>query len=172
MDGDDFSVSVSSDLQGVILDSKSTEYWYSDYLTAGVHNLTFLLLDQNGKERIHQQKITVLETGPVAVISGMSDGQYLPPGQAATLSATESFDYDNDIVLYEWRVDGSLVSDSTTLEMTFQPGPVRIDLLVQDSRGEVSVGSVNLTIGSSSPEVFDLMVSVPVSYTHLRAHET
>jgi hypothetical protein len=90
----------------------------------------------------------------------MSDGQYLPPGQAATLSATESFDYDNDIVLYEWRVDGSLVSDSTTLEMTFQPGPVRIDLLVQDSRGDVSVGSVNLTIGSSSPEVFDLMVSV------------
>ena len=160
MDGDDFSVSVSSDLQGVIIDSKSTEYWYSDYLTAGVHNLTFLLLDQNGKERIHQQKITVLETGPVAVISGMSDGQYLPPGQAATLSATESFDYDNDIVLYEWRVDGSLVSDSTTLEMTFQPGPVRIDLLVQDSRGDVSVRSVNLTIGSSSPEVFDLMVSV------------
>ena len=42
----------------------------------------------------------------------------------------------------------------------FQPGPVRIDLLVQDSRGDESVGSVNLTIGSSSPEVFDLMVSV------------
>ena len=55
MDGDDFSVSVLSDLQGVILDSKSTEYWYSDYLTAGVHNLTFLLIDQNGKERIHHQ---------------------------------------------------------------------------------------------------------------------
>ncbi len=160
MDGDEFSVSVYSDLQGVILNSESPEYWYNDFLSAGLHNLTFMLIDQNGKERIHHQMITVLETGPVAVISGMSDGQYLPPGQAATLSATESFDYDNDIVLYEWRVDGSLVSDSTTLEMTFQPGSVRIDLLVQDSRGDVSVQSVNLTIGSSAPELYDLTVSV------------
>ena len=160
MDGDEFSVTVSSDVQGIILDSKSTEYWYSDYLKAGVHKLTFQLIDQNGKERTHEQTITVLETGPVAIISGLSDGQYLPPGQVASLSATESFDYDDDIVLYEWRVDGTLVSDSTSLEMIFQPGPVRIDLLVQDSRGDTSVSSVNLTIGSSSPEVFDLMVSV------------
>ena len=87
-------------------------------------------------------------------------GRAVPSSEAATLSATESFDYDNDIVLYEWRVDGSLVSDSKTLEMTFQPGTVRIDLLVQDSRGDVSVESLNLTIGSSSPEVSDLMVSV------------
>ena len=160
MDGDEFFVTVTSDIQGVILDSKSTEYWYNDYLISGVHNLSFLLIDQNGKERNHQQVITVLETGPVAVISGMSDGQYLPPGQAAVLSASESFDFDDDIVLYEWRVDGALVSDSTSLNMTFQPGSVRIDLLVQDSRGDVSFSSVNLTIGSSSPEVFDLMVSV------------
>ena len=28
MDGDEFFVTVTSDIQGVILDSKSTEYWY------------------------------------------------------------------------------------------------------------------------------------------------
>ena len=160
MDGDDFWVTVTSDLEGVILDSKTTEYWYNDYLSHGTHNLTFVLTDENGMERTHSQVITVLETGPVAVISGMDNGQYLPPGQEAVLSAMQSFDYDDDIVLYEWRVDGQLVSDSATLNISFLPGPVRVDLLVKDSRGSTSVASVNLTVGSSAPEVFDLMVSV------------
>ena len=114
MDGDDFAVTVTSDLDGVILDSRTTDYWYNDYLSHGTHNLTFVLTDENGMERTHSQVITVLETGPVAVISGMDNGQYLPPGQEAVLSAMQSFDYDDDIVLYEWRIDGQLVSDSTT----------------------------------------------------------
>jgi len=160
MDGDDFSVTVTSDLDGVILDSKSTDYWYNDYLTHGTHNLTFILTDENGMERAHTQVITVLETGPVAVISGMEDGQYLPPGQEAVLSASESFDYDDDIVLYEWRLDGQLVSDSTSLNISLQPGPALVELLVKDSRGDTSVSSVNITVGSSAPEVSDLMVSV------------
>ena len=160
MDGDDFAVTVTSDLDGVILDSKTTDYWYNDYLSHGTHNLTFVLTDENGMERTHSQIITVLETGPVAVISGMDNGQYLPPGQEAVLSAMQSFDYDDDIVLYEWRIDGQLVSDSTTLNISFQPGPVRVDLMVKDSRGDTSVASVNLTVGSSAPEVSDLMISV------------
>jgi len=160
MDGDDFSVTVTSDLDGTILDSKSAAYWYNDYLSHGIHNLTFLLIDEKGMERTHSQSITVLETGPVAVISGMGDGQYLPPGQEAVLSAEQSFDYDDDIVLFEWMIDGQLVSDSIILNISFQPGPVRIDLLVKDSRGDTSVASVNLTVGSSAPEVSDLMVSV------------
>jgi hypothetical protein len=160
MDGDDFTVSVSSDLDGIILDSKTTDYWYNDYLTHGIHNLTFVLVDQNGMERSYSQVITVLETGPIAVISGMENGQYLPPGQDAVLSAMQSFDYDDDIILYEWRVDGQLVSDSVSLNISFQPGPAIVELLVKDSRGDTSVASVNLTIGSSAPEVFDLMVSV------------
>jgi len=72
----------------------------------------------------------------------------------------QSFDYDDDIVLYEWSIDGQIVSDGTTLNISFQPGAVRVDLLVKDSRGATSVTSVNLTVGSSAPELFDLMVSV------------
>ncbi len=159
-DGDDFSVTVTSDLQGIILDSKSTEYWYNDYLGHGTHNLTFTLTDEKGVERTHTQVLTVLETGPVAVISGMGNGQYLPPGQEAVLSASESYDYDGDIVLYEWTLDGQLVSDSTSLNISLPPGPARVDLLVTDSRGATSTSSVNITVGSSAPEVFDLTVSV------------
>ena len=159
-DGDEFTVSVSSDLMGTILEDKTSDNWYNDYLVAGMHNLTFVLEDDNGMVRTHFQEITVLETAPVAVISGMDNGQYLPPGQMAILSAEDSIDYDGDIVLYEWRIDGEVVSDSMSFNQSFPPGPVRIDLMVKDSRGDESITSINLTVGSSSPELFDLTVSV------------
>ncbi len=159
-DGDEFTVTVSSNLMGTLLEGKTTDYWYNDYLVAGTHILTFLLTDENGMQRNHSQTISVLETGPVAVISGMEDGQYLPPGQDILLSASESYDYDDDIVLYEWSVSGKVVSDRQTVNLSFQPGAVRIDLLVKDSRGEISQSSINLTVGSSAPELFELTVSV------------
>ena len=65
----------------------------------------------------------------------MENGQYVPPGQRVSISATQSFDFDDDIVLYEWSIDGDVISDRESMNATFPPGPVRIDLLVRDSRG-------------------------------------
>jgi len=159
-DGDEFTVSVTSDLMGEILVNKSTEFWYNDYLVAGNHNLTFILTDDDGMQRTHSQSLVVLETGPVAVISGLQNGQYLPPGEPAIMSAEGSFDYDGDIVLYEWTIDGSLVSDSSSVELSLPPGPTMVQLLVQDSRGATSTVSINLTIGYSVPTLHDLTASV------------
>ena len=159
-DGDEFTVTVISDLMGTILEDKSSEYWYNDYLVAGSHNLTFVLTDDQGMERTHTQSLIVLETGPVALISGLENGQYLPPGQPAIMTAVDSFDYDDDIVLYEWSIDGMQVSDSTTVELSLPPGPVTVVLLVQDSRGATSTVSINLTIGYSVPTLHELTVSV------------
>jgi hypothetical protein len=51
-DGDDFTVSVYSDLMAdPILEGKDTAYWYNDYLPAGEHTLTFELIDSNGMQR-------------------------------------------------------------------------------------------------------------------------
>ena len=111
-------------------------------------------------ERTHTQSLIVLETGPVALISGLENGQYLPPGQPAIMTAVDSFDYDDDIVLYEWSIDGMQVSDSTTVELSLPPGPVTVVLLVQDSRGATSTVSINLTIGYSVPTLHELTVSV------------
>ncbi len=159
-DGDEFTVSVTSDLMGTILQERSAELWYNDYLISGTHNLTFELVDENGMTRTHTQQITVLETGPVSIISGVGDGQYLPPGQMAILTAENSYDYDEDIVLYEWIVDGNVVSNSQILEIMLPPGATRIDLMVKDSRGDYSTSSVNITVGSSAPKLSDLSISI------------
>ena len=39
-----------------------------------------------------------MQTGPVAIIDGLLDGQYIPPGSTITLDGSQSFDYDDDIV--------------------------------------------------------------------------
>ena len=160
-DGDDFTISVYSDLMAEpILEDKTTEYWYNDYLPAGEHTLRFELIDSNGMQRTHSQSLTVLETGPVAGISGLTEGQYIPPGEPVVLNASASYDYDEDIVLYQWVLsDGTLLSDKIVHTANFPPGPVRVDLLVKDSRGASSSASINLTIGSSSPQLYELEVS-------------
>ena len=160
-DGDDFTVSVFSDaMLEPILEEKTTDYWYNDYLPAGEHILRFELTDSTGLQRVHSQSLTVLETGPVAAISGLSEGQYVPPGEPVTLDASASYDYDDDIILYQWSLsDGTLLSDKVVYSVSFPPGPVRVELLVKDSRGATSSTSINLTIGASSPQLYELEVS-------------
>ncbi|MEE3269768.1 MAG: PKD domain-containing protein [Candidatus Thermoplasmatota archaeon] len=160
-DGDDFTVSIFSDIMlEPILEDKDTSYWYNDYLPAGEHTLRFELIDSTGMQRVHSQTLTVLETGPVAGIAGLSEGQYVPPGEPVVLDASASYDYDDDIILYQWSLsDGTLLSDKEVYSVTFPPGPVRVELLVKDSRGATSSTSINLTIGSSSPQLYELEVS-------------
>ena len=160
-DGDDFTITITSDLMmNPILEDVTNDFWYNDYLPHGVHTLTIQLTDENGMTRSHSQKITVLETDPVALISGLSEGQYIVPGTVLELNGSGSFDYDNDITLYRWSLsDGTVLSDREKASIQLPPGPVRIDLVVQDSRGAQSLSSVNLTIGASSPILSDMSVS-------------
>ena len=159
-DGDEFTVTVTSDLLAEpILQDKTNEYWYNDYLPAGEHRLTFELRDSTDRVRTHTQTLFVMQTGPVAIIDGLLDGQYIPPGSMITLDGSQSFDYDDDIVLYQWTTgDGQTIGNREIIEVEFTPGPIRIDLLVKDSRGASSTTSVNLTIGASSPILSQMMI--------------
>jgi hypothetical protein len=159
-DGDEFTVTVTSDLLAEpILQDKTNEYWYNDYLPAGEHRLTFELRDLTDRVRTHTQTLFVMQTGPVAIIDGLLDGQYIPPGSTITLDGSQSFDYDDDIVLYQWTTgDGQTIGTREIMEVEFSPGSIRIDLLVKDSRGASSTTSVNLTIGASSPILSQMMI--------------
>ena len=160
-DGDEFTVTVTSDLLAQpILQDKTTEYWYNDYLPAGEHRLTFELRDSTDRVRTHTQTLFVMETGPVALIDGLLDSQYIPPGSSITLDGSQSYDYDDDIVLYQWTTgDGQTLGNREIIEVEFTPGSIRIDLLVKDSRGASSTTSVNLTIGASSPVLSEMMIA-------------
>ena len=156
-----FKVSIFSDIMPEpILEDKTNEYWYNDYLPAGVHDLSFVLTDSTGRISNYSQQLTVFETGPTAGISDYSDGQYIPPGREITLNASASFDYDNDIILYQWSLgDGTEIGDKEEITVSLPPGLVQINLLVKDSRGESDISSINLIIGSSSPILYELSIN-------------
>ena len=160
-DGDDFTVSIFSDLiESPILENKTNDYWYNDYIPAGNHVLSFVLTDSTGKYSIYYQELNVFETSPVAGIRDFSDGQYIPPGREIILNASPSFDYDNDIILYEWSLgDGTSIGNKEQVSIYFPPGPVRINLIVTDSRGASDSISINLTIGASSPVLSELIIT-------------
>ena len=160
-DGDEFTVSLYSDIISTpILENKTNDYWYNDYIIAGVHELSFVLTDSTGRVSTYSQSLTVLETGPIAGIRDFSDGQYIPPGREIILNASSSFDYDNDIILYKWSLsDGTEIGDKEEISVSFLPGTVQINLLVKDSRGESDTISINLTIGSSSPILYELSIN-------------
>jgi hypothetical protein len=65
-------------------------------------------------------------------------------------------------VLYEWSLQttGEVLSDRQNVTLSFMPGPVRVNLMVQDSRGAESYASINITIGSSAPVLHNLAISV------------
>ena len=160
-DANSFTVSLYSNLSGAIFEDVLKDDVHDVFLEHGEHELSFVLVDSTGRSREQTQKITITQTGPIAVISGLENGQYVPPGFNIEISAAESYDFDNDIVLYQWALPtGEIIGDRVNLEPNFPPGPVRIDLLVQDSRGDTSFTSINLTIGSSAPELRDLEISI------------
>ena len=62
--------------------------------------------------------------------------------------------------MYEWSLgDGTSIGDKEQVSVYFPPGPVRINLIVTDSRGASDSISINLTIGASSPVLSELKIS-------------
>ncbi|MBA46430.1 MAG: hypothetical protein CMB31_07585 [Euryarchaeota archaeon] len=160
-DGDSFNVTITSDIETEpMVENGTIEFWYNDYMAAGDHTLTFTLTDENGMSRVHTQLLQVLPSDPFAVIANVSEGTSIPPGGVIEVIGADSYDYDNDIFRYEWRIDspsGTVVSTMPNFTYKPTPGLHLIHLTVIDQRGAISTASVNITSLSSSPRLSDLM---------------
>ena len=160
-DGDSFNVTITSDLESEpMVENGSIDYWYNDYMSAGNHVLTFTLTDETGLSRIYTQPLEVRPSDPVAIIANVSEGTSIPPGGTIEIIGADSYDYDDDIFRYEWRIDsptGTVVSTMPNLTYKPTPGLHLIHLTVVDQRGGISTDSVNITSLSSSPRLSSLM---------------
>ncbi len=162
-DGDNFTVTVESNLlTEPIVDNGTTDYWYNDNLASGTHSLTFTLVDDTGMTRVHNQSLQVLPTGPHAVIDGLLEGQYIPPGDVLVFNGTSSYDADDDIIAWIWKehdtpdVAGVEIASDNEFTAWVKPGPATFTLTVRDSRGVSDTAWINLTIGASFPVLSDL----------------
>ena len=120
---------------------------------------------------MYQQSLRVDPSAPVAVIGNITEGTYAPPGASLEFIGAESYDYDDDIIRYEWRIDapmGTVVSTQPNLTYQPLPGIHLIHLTVIDSLGSISTDMVNITAGSSSPMLGSLSYDPKI----IRADET
>ena len=162
-DGDNFTFSVTSNLlSDPILDAVDPGFWYSRYIPSGEHDLTFTVTDSDGMSRSETRTIRVLASPPIAIISSPIEGQSIAPGANVLLDSNESWDADDDIILYRWYLgQGSsavLLNETTIANQTLLPGNHLISLQVKDSRGASTWAFANITVDNSWPVLDDLLM--------------
>ena len=162
-DGDNFTFSVTSNLfSEPILDAVNPNFWYSRYVPSGDHILTYTVTDETGKSRNETRSLKVLASPPVAIISSPQEGETISPGANIMLNANESWDADEDIILYRWYLgQGSsavLLNETEMGNQTLAPGLHLVSLQVKDSRGSSTWAFVNITVEDSWPVLDDLLV--------------
>jgi len=161
-DGDSFILTVTSDLlEEPILDRVSPAFWYSRYVPAGEHLLTFTLTDADNMSSSETRSIIVLASPPVAIIGSPIDGESFDPGTNVQFLGNESWDADDDIILYRWYLgEGAgaiLLNETVNANQTLPPGNHRISLQVKDTRGASGWAFANITVRSSWPIITDLI---------------
>ncbi len=162
-DGDIFTFTVTSDiLTEPLLDEVSPNFWYSRYLPSGDHTLTFTVEDETGRSRNETRTLTVLASPPTAIISSPTEGGMISPGATILLDGNESWDADEDIVLYRWYLgvgaDAQLLNETALANRTLPPGNHMLSLQVKDSRGASSWAFSNITVEPSWPVVDDILL--------------
>ena len=162
-DDDNFVLTIESDLlEEPILDEVSPHFWYTRYVPAGLHSLTITLTDSTGRSSVHTQFMRVLASPPVAVIASPLDGQLFGPGASISLNGSDSYDADDDIILYRWYVgSGStaeVLNETPDALQFLRPGEYLISLQVKDSRGTSGWAFANITVESSWPVMTDLLL--------------
>ena len=143
-------------------------------LPNGINNLTLTLFDSSGMESKYNMTLHVLSsspipsiTSPIAHFEGTSNTFTFEAGEKINLSAEQSFDSDNDITNYEWKIktnSGSWESiksgsDATNLDHYLSPGKYELKLIVSDNLGGIGEKIVNILVESSRPILEQLSVN-------------
>ncbi|HIF45654.1 MAG TPA: right-handed parallel beta-helix repeat-containing protein [Candidatus Poseidoniales archaeon] len=164
-DGDNFTFSLASDLLAQpLLTDMSAEATHVIKLPAGIHSLSFTLTDETGLSRTETIELTVIESDPQAVIYEPLNSEYFAPGAEIFLNSNGTNDADNDITKREWRLyapdelNPIILSNDEHHYANLGPGSHHLSLYVEDRRGGSDEVHLNITSGSSSPDLSNLIV--------------
>ena len=63
-----------------------------------------------------------------------------------------AIDYDQDLLSYEWYIDGQFIGNSETTQFTFQEnGKHTVRLIVKRRKGQLGVATEEIWAGNSKP---------------------
>jgi PKD repeat protein/flagellar basal body-associated protein FliL len=150
------------------------------YKNAGSYTVTLTLTDEDDEVGTVTAEMTVVveDSAPIAKINTDQDwssdeGEDQIMGEVpftVQFNASESTDPDNDIVNYEWDLDGDGTIDEVDEEATFtynEAGDFEAILYVEDSEGHETEASITVYVGgqalSASVEADTLNGELPLT---------
>jgi hypothetical protein len=168
-DGDDFTMTVLSNLQSeAILEDVDPSQTHISQLQAGEHEISIILTDSDGMQRIETVNLIVTPSPPNAIIVNPAEGQSFLGGEEIILEE-ESTDADFDIVFRQWEVtdksSGIIVhtSSSSTEQLSLQPGEYLVQLMVRDSLQNTEIEARNIRVENTNPVLEDQSLVVTPS---------
>ena len=168
-DGDDFTMTIISNLQSdAILEDVDPSQTYISQIQAGEHEISIILTDSDGMQRIETINLMVIPSPPDAIIVKPAEGQSFLGGEEIILEE-ESTDADFDIVFRQWEVidktTGITVetSSSSTVQLFLIPGEYLVRLTVRDSLQNTQIETRDIRIENTNPVLDDqsLIVTPP-----------
>ena len=151
------SLTWSSDLNGT-LGTGTSLVLSAVSLNEGQHIITLKATDSQGLSASQSVRIRVHRVSPVKPPVPSVGGPYeTSEGTPITLDASGSTDPDNNIVLYEWDLDGDgLFDDASTVtaQVTYPDnGTFPISVRVTDAVGDSAITTGNVAVSNVSPSV-------------------
>ena len=168
-DGDDFSMTIISNLQSdAILEDVDPSQTHISQIQAGEHEISIILTDSDGMQRIETINLVVIPSPPDVIIVKPAEGQSFLGGEEIILQE-ESTDADFDIVFRQWEVidktTGITVetSSSSTEQLSLAPGEYLVQLTVRDSLQNTEIETRNIRVENTNPVLDDqsLVVTPP-----------
>ncbi|MCB0613664.1 MAG: ThuA domain-containing protein [Phaeodactylibacter sp.] len=104
---------------------------------------------QNEDARLVRLKYTNGNREPIARIACSEKYGAVPLNVRLSAAA---IDYDQDLLSYEWYIDGQFIGNSETTQFTFQEnGKHTVRLIVKDTKGQLGVATEEIWAGNSKP---------------------
>ncbi|MEC8312526.1 MAG: right-handed parallel beta-helix repeat-containing protein [Candidatus Thermoplasmatota archaeon] len=156
-DGDSFTMTVSSNLHNEpILESVDPSITHMSKLIAGTHEITIVLTDSDGMERVETIAISVNPSAPSVLIESPNEGESFIGGSEIILDES-STDADFDIVFRQWEIidkstgNTAFTSSSSSDSLILAPGEYLVTLTVRDSITNIATDSRDIRVENTDP---------------------
>jgi probable HAF family extracellular repeat protein len=152
--------------------SAATTATFSSELGIGTHIVTLVVTDNQGvpSTAVAATVVVSVDQLPISQFTLTSNCQTYSPSQNPTLIApangavdiqlvSTSFDQDGTVSAWSWKVNGSTVGNTATLDQQLAPGTYSVSLVVTDNLGAQStpLTSVITVLAAQGSPAYDIL---------------
>ena len=130
------------------------------FLADSLGTVTFELTVTENDNSSATDTVTIEVVGNLLLIADAGDNMTVKIGSTVTLDGSGSYDQSGDAITYAWKApNGITLSDATAAQPTFTASDtistLEFELTVRDSKGDIAVDTVIVTVVTNLPPIAD-----------------